>query len=144
MTEEEPTVLTRYRVTWSRSGSEETKTTESVVDSEDLSRPGDADELNLVVRRNIANAYLPLGPRMPDPENVVIHDLIPLCNCEPYPSPESCTYATYKGNRFYLTAADRPGYETIRDHHREKVLGTVCITLSVELLTLVQQKYGHQ
>ncbi|WP_411087856.1 hypothetical protein [Streptomyces sp. 061-3] len=135
-------VLTRYRLTWSRAdGTGKERTVECFVDSADLARPGDMDELKLVVRKILANRYLPIGDM--NPENVLLQDLMPICNCED-PSPGKCSYAEHRGHRFYLASSSRPGYEVVMDHHREKMLGTVCISLSVEFLTLVQMKHGHQ
>lgn len=107
-----------------------------------MTRSDDAEQLNGLLRKMLAIRHLPSGYVVPD--NIVLQDVVPLCNCEPYPSPENCTFAEYKGNRFYLNASSQPGYEVVRDHHREKVLGNVCHTLSVEFLTLIRRKYSHQ
>ncbi|WP_329271796.1 hypothetical protein [Streptomyces sp. NBC_01451] len=143
-TEVTASVLTRYRVTWSRAeGDGELRDTECIVDSADLKRPGDEDELTLVLRKILANAHMPIGEMRP--ENVALHTYLPICNCEPYPSPENCSFAEHRGQRFYLTASiARPGHEVIHDRYRHKILGVVCNTLSVEFLTLVQKKYEHQ
>ncbi|MFB7917041.1 hypothetical protein [Streptomyces sp. NPDC056061] len=136
-------VLTRYRLTWSRAdGTGKEQTVERFVDSADLTRPGDMDELKQVIRRMLAIAYLPTGEAQP--ENVHLQDVMPICNCDD-PSPGNCAFAEYGGHRFYLGPAGvGGGYEAIRDRHDDSVLGVVRNTLSVEFLTLVQHRCGHQ
>ncbi|MET9360449.1 hypothetical protein ABZX93_06025 [Streptomyces sp. NPDC006632] len=133
--------LTSYRVTWEQKGIDKSHTETCIVDSDDMTRPGDPEQRNGLLRKMLAIRYLPTGYAVPD--NVVLQDVVPVCNCEPYPG-QDCAFAYHGGERFYLTASSQPGYEVIRDHHREKVLGNVCHTLSVEFLTLVREKYGHQ
>ena len=141
MSETTTSLLTSYRVTWEQKGIDKSHTETCIVDSDDMTRPGDKEQLHGLLRRMLAIRYLPTGYAVPD--NVVLQDVVPVCNCAPYPG-EQCAFAYHGGERFYLTASSQPGYEVIRDHHREKVLGNVCHTLSVEFLTLVREKYGHQ
>ncbi|MFD7537451.1 hypothetical protein [Streptomyces sp. NPDC059819] len=49
-----------------------------------------------------------------------------------------------QGERFYLVASARHGYETVCDRHGDDVLGIVRNSLSVEFLTMVREKYSHQ
>lgn len=134
-------LLTSYRVTWEQKGIEKSYTEVCIVDSDDMTRPGDPEQLHALLRRMLAIRHLPIGYSVPD--NVVLQDVIPLCNCEPYPG-ESCAWSEHKGERFRLETSARPGYEVIVDRHGDDVLGTVRHTLSVEFLTLVREKYGHQ
>lgn len=135
-------LLVAYRVSWEHTGKNLPGSTATVVVDETELRSGDWDARLHTMRRMLANRYLPIGDM--DPENVTILDAHPLCNCEPYPIPKNCTYAEHKGHRFHITSSTKSGYEVIRDRHRDKILGTVGIGLSVEFLTLVQRKYGHQ
>ncbi|MEV6309924.1 hypothetical protein AB0M10_15165 [Streptomyces sp. NPDC051840] len=132
-----------YRVSWEITGRNlPSRTTTLILDEAQIARFSDWDERLHAMRRMIANKYLPIGEM--DPGNVTILDAHPLCNCAPFPDPKNCAYAEDKGHRFHLTRSSKPGYEVIHDRHRSKILGTVDIGLSVELLTLVQRKYGHQ
>ncbi|MFJ4739140.1 hypothetical protein [Streptomyces sp. NPDC088775] len=135
-------LLTSYRVTWNAKGEDQSHTEVRVVDSDDMTRPGDQEQLYGLLRRTLAIRHLPTGHVVPD--NIVLQDVMPICNCEPYPG-ENCTWAEHKGHRFYLGPAGvGGGYEAIRDRHDDSVLGVVRNTLSVEFLTLVREKYGHQ
>ncbi|WP_030894332.1 hypothetical protein [Streptomyces sp. NRRL F-5053] len=134
-------VLTSYRVTWSQKGQDKAHTTTCIVDSDDMTRPGDSEQRDELLRKTLAIRHLPTGQVVPD--NIVLHDVVPVCNCEPYPG-QDCAWAEHEGHRFHLETAARPGYEVIHDRHHDHVLGTVLSTLSVEFLTLVREKYGHQ
>ncbi|MFI1408852.1 hypothetical protein ACH4Y0_02765 [Streptomyces sp. NPDC020707] len=117
-------LLTSYRVCWVQKGDDTSRTDTCVIDSNDMTRPGDLEQRNALLR--------------------VLEDVIPLCNCEPFPGAD-CTWAKHKGERFYLaTSASRQGFESIWDRHHDAYLGSVHSTLSVEVLTLVREKYGHQ
>lgn len=133
--------LTSYRVTWTPKGKDEPHTERCLVSSEDMTRPGDPEQRDELLRKMLGIRFLPLGTT--DPDNVVLLDVVPLCNCEPYPS-EECAYAEHGGNRFFLRKSAKDGYETINDRHGDKLLGMVLNTLSVEFLTLIRQRYGHQ
>lgn len=139
--DESTSVLTSYRVTWEQKGNDKSHTETCIVDSDDLTRPGDPEQLHGLLRRMLAIRHLPRGEVVPD--NIVLQDVVPLCNCEPYPG-QDCTWAEHKGHRFHLETSARPGYEVIVDRHGNDMLGTVRHTLSVEFLTLVREKYGHQ
>ncbi len=79
-----------------------------------------------------------------EPENITLFSIQPLCNCENPELRSTCDFAEHKGVRFYLTASAHKGFEAVHDRHGDRLLGTVSITLSVEFLTLVREKYGHQ
>ncbi|MEW1922198.1 hypothetical protein [Streptomyces sp. NPDC088360] len=134
-------VLTSYRVTWEQKGSTTSRTETCLVDSDDMTRPGDPEQLHGLLRQMLAIRYLPIGQVVP--ANIVLQDVVPVCNCEPHPG-ESCAWAEHKGHRFYLQTSARPGYEVIIDRHDNEILGTVRNTLSVEFLTMVRQRYSHQ
>ncbi|MET8342522.1 hypothetical protein [Streptomyces microflavus] len=140
MSETDTSLLTSYRVTWEQKGIDKSHTEVCIVDSDDMTRPGDKEQLHGLLRKMLAIRHLPIGQGVPD--NIVLQDVVPVCNCEPYPG-EDCAFAEH-GDRFYLTSSSQPGYEVIRDHHREQVLGNVHNTLSVDFLTLVRERYGHQ
>ncbi|MFD9815197.1 hypothetical protein [Streptomyces sp. NPDC059080] len=138
---EQESLLTSYRVTWARKGQEQSRTETCIVDSNDMTRPGDPEQLRALLRKMLAVRHLPIGQVVPD--NIVLQDVVPVCNCDPYPG-QDCAWAEHKGERFHLETSTRPGYEVIADRHGDDVLGTVRNTLSVEFLALVREKYGHQ
>lgn len=142
MSETTTSLLTSYRVTWEQKGNDKSHTETCIVDSADMTRPGDPEQLHGLLRRMLAIRHLPFGAVVPD--NIVLQDVVPLCNCEPYPG-QDCAWAEHQGHRFYLGPAGvGGGYEAIRDRHDDSVLGVVRNILSVEFLTLVREKYGHQ
>ena len=135
-------VLTSYRVSWMQKGTDRSRATTCIVNSDDMTRPGDPEQLNALLRKMLAIRYLPIGQVVPD--NIVLEMVDPICNCEPYPG-ENCTYAEHRGERFYLTTSIAfTGCEVIHDRHRDTILGIVHNTLSVEFLTMVRKKYQHQ
>ncbi|MEU1552216.1 hypothetical protein ABZ517_05765 [Streptomyces scabiei] len=135
-------LLTSYRVTWTLKGEEDKHhTVTCIVDSDYLTRPGDPEQLNAHLRKMICIRHLPIGQI---PDNIVLVMVDPVCNCAPFPG-EQCVYADYKGERFHLTTSEAfPLMEVVRDRHRDKTVGIVSISESVEFLTLVRGKYGHQ
>ncbi|NIY68106.1 hypothetical protein [Streptomyces malaysiensis] len=134
-------VRTRYAVTWRwTEHPDAVRNAMCIVDSAEMTRPGDPEQRDQLIRVQLANS-LPIGQ---GPETVILDMLDPICNCEPHPEPVNCRYATHSGRRFYLASTSNNGYESIIDRHGDKVLGTVSHTLSVEILTLVREKYGHQ
>ena len=141
MSETTTSLLTSYRVTWEQKGNDKSHTETCIVDSGNMTRPGDQEQLDGLLRKMLAIQHLPIGQTMPD--NIVLQAVVPVCNCEPYPG-QDCAWAGHKGERFYLEAAARSGYEVIRDRHGDDILGTVRNILSVEFLTLVREKYGHR
>ncbi|MFF1693065.1 hypothetical protein ACFVXC_05485 [Streptomyces sp. NPDC058257] len=135
-------LLTSYRVTWEQKGIEKSHTEVCIVDDNDMTRPGDKEQLHGLLRRMLAIRHLPIGYSVP--ENVVLQDVIPLCNCEPYPG-ENCAWAEHKGERFYMTTSQTfPQCEVIHDRHRNKIVGIVSIGFSVKFLTMVREELGHQ
>ncbi|MEV1083456.1 hypothetical protein AB0I98_35450 [Streptomyces sp. NPDC050211] len=141
-TENETAVRTAYRVTWKRDSTDKSHTETCVVHTSQLRRPGDTKERDGILRQMLALRWLPIGQMQP--ENIVLLDVQPWCNCEPEPI-RDCAYKQDGGKRFSLSASHgRPGFEVITDRHSNEVLGIVHNTLSVEFLTLVRSKYGHQ
>ncbi|MEV5264759.1 hypothetical protein [Streptomyces werraensis] len=136
-----PAPLTSFRVTWQQKGNEQSRTETCIVNADDMTRPGDPEQRNDLIRRMLAIRYLPIGYSIP--ENIVLLDVQPICNCEPYPG-EDCAYAHHGGERFFLTTAREPGFEWITDRHDNKAVGLVLNTLSVDFLTVVRNRYGHQ
>ncbi|WNI17683.1 hypothetical protein [Actinacidiphila sp. ITFR-21] len=140
--EREPeSIVTSYRVTWAQKGSDKSRTEECVVDSNDMTRFGDLEQRNGLLRRMLAIRRLPIGQAVPD--DIVLQDVIPICNCGPYPG-EDCAFAEHRGQRFSLRTSSDAGFEIIHDQHDDTTLGVVHNTLSVDFLTLVREKYGHQ
>lgn len=135
-------MLARYRVTWTRTGTDSPRTTECIVDFKGMTRPGDPEQRDEMLRKMLGLRHLPIGHT--GPENVQLLDVQPLCNCGPYPSPENCAYREHRGERFFLATAREPGFEWVTDRHDDKALGMVNIALSVDFLTLVRNRYGHQ
>ncbi|MFC9755149.1 hypothetical protein [Streptomyces sp. NPDC056921] len=138
---EQESILTSYRVTWAQKGKDQSRTEICIVDSGDMARPDDPEQLNELLRRMLANRHLPIGQG--SSSNIVLHDVIPVCNCEPHPG-ENCAWAEHGGYRFRLAPSTIAGFEAIHDRHGNKILGAVNNTLSVAFLTLVRQKYSHQ
>ncbi|MGW1261262.1 hypothetical protein ACWD7Y_04775 [Streptomyces drozdowiczii] len=135
-------LLTSYRVTWAQKGIDTSHTEVCIVDSDDMTRPGDPEQLHALLRRMLAIRHLPIGYAVPD--NVVLQDVAPLCNCEPYPG-ENCAWAEHKGERFYLTTSQAyAGSEVIHDRHNNRIVGIVSIGYSVKFLTMVREEVGHQ
>lgn len=139
--EPEESGFTRYRVTWTLTGTDKPRTTYHRIYDRDRKRPSDPGERDALLRQLIADA-LPLTTKKRW-ENVTLLDVVPLCNCSPH-SGENCAYAGYGGERFSLVPATVAGWEAIRDRHGDEILGAVHSTLSVEFLTLVRNKYDHQ
>ncbi|MFF4699883.1 hypothetical protein [Streptomyces chattanoogensis] len=138
--EETGSVLTRYRVTWTPKGRDEPRTNTSVVDSAEMTRPGDPEQRDQLLRIQLWSR-LADGPSGSD--SIVLLDVVPLCNCGPYPEPANCLYAEHKGVRFHLVSTEAE-FEVIGDRHGDKTLGIVHNTLSVQFLTLSREQYGHQ
>lgn len=136
-----PAALTSFRVTWQQKGTDRPHTTTCIVNADDMTRPGDPEQRNDLIRRMLAIRHLPIGYCIP--ENVVLLDVQPVCNCEPYPG-EDCRYAQQGGDRFYLTPSRKPNFETIMDNADDQPVGYVLNTLSVDFLTMVRHRYGHQ
>lgn len=133
----------RWQATWSPTGSENPLHTEHcLVDGSALKRPGDRDELNTFLRTLLAATYLPAGEKRP--EHITLHDVQPVCNCEPRPIKETCAFRQFRGERFYLTTSTvQQGFQDIRDRHDNTILGTVRHALSVQFLTAVRDHYHH-
>jgi hypothetical protein len=137
-----PSLLASYRVTWKQKGNGTSRTETCIVDSDDMTRPGDPEQLHDLLRKTLALKHLPIGQIVPD--NVVLQDAIPVCNCEPYPGVQ-CSFAQHKGERFYLTTSGAvAGCDVIHDRHTGRVVGIVAAGYSVRFLTMVRQEAGHQ
>jgi hypothetical protein len=132
-------VRTRFRVTWTRKGQDKPRTENCIVSDEYMTRPGDEQQRNDLIRRILANAYLPIGEM--DPDNIVLLDVEPVCNCDDL---NNCTYSAHGGQRFALYSSPEPHMEWITDHHDSTAMALVRNTLSVEVLTLIRRKYSHQ
>ena len=130
-----------YRVTWQQPGADTPRTTKCLINAADLSRPGDVAQRNERLRKMIAIRHLPHG--LTEADNVVLLDVIPLCNCMTYPN-GPCEFAEYGGMRFRLLPSTPANFEAIHDRHGDAILGRVHNTLSVEFLTMVREKYSHQ
>ncbi|MGW3153783.1 hypothetical protein [Streptomyces sp. NPDC001089] len=139
-TEEAEEGRTLYRVTWTLKGTDKPRTQDCILDDADRTRPSDLTQRDFLLRKMIAlRSTVSMNP-----DDVVLMDVVPLCNCGPRPG-RDCVYAEHRGQRFFLTTSvSRPGFENVHDRHGQALLGTVSNTLSVELLTLVQNKYDHQ
>ncbi|PNE43398.1 hypothetical protein [Streptomyces noursei] len=133
--------LSSYSVTWSLKGKDQSSTETCIVDSDQMSRPSDQEQLRGLLRRMLAILHLPIGQVVPD--NIVLLDVVPICNCAPFPG-ERCRYTEHNGYRFGLESSAHSGFEAIHDRADGRVLAVVTNTLSVEILTLVREKYGHQ
>ncbi|WP_434598161.1 hypothetical protein [Streptomyces sp. A5-4] len=80
-----------------------------------------------------------------EPENITLQDVVPVCNCENSELSSLCDFAEDGGYRFHLeTSNSYAGCEIVQDRASGRILGIVSNTLSVEFLTLVREKYGHQ
>ncbi|ANZ13348.1 hypothetical protein ACH4YO_40595 [Streptomyces noursei] len=141
-TEEAGSVLTKYAVNWhSKERPDIVRRTRSIVDSADMTRPGDPEQRDQIIRVQLAS-LLPIGQ---GPGDVILDTVDPICNCEPFPESANCLYREYQGRRFYLSASiAKRGHEVIHDRHGDKILGVVHNTLSVKFLTMVREEYGHQ
>ncbi|MFJ4686529.1 hypothetical protein [Streptomyces sp. NPDC088789] len=141
--QEASSVRTRYRVTWVRTGNDTPRTDACLVDSAEMTRPGDPQQRDHLIRLQLAKDWLPLGEM--DPQNVTLSSVQPVCNCENPELLSTCDFATHQGVRFYLTTSQTyAGCEVIHDRHNDKIIGIVSITESVEFLTQIREKYGHQ
>jgi hypothetical protein len=142
-TEAPPEALTRYRVTWTLKGEDKPRTREYVMNLSRMRRPSDRKELEEMLQIRISLRDLPPGG--PSYDDVVLLDVMPLCNCEPQPTKENCAFRDHGGYRFYLTTSVAyAGFEVIRDRHDDTILGTVHAAHSVEFLTSMRNKYDHQ
>lgn len=138
----EPTSVTSYRVSWAEKGNDQSHTDTCLVDSDDMTRPGDREQRNDLLRRMLAIRHLPVGRTVPD--NIVLQDVNPMCNCAPFPGAE-CAYAEFRGERFFLrSSSSQMGCEVITDRHDGRMLAIASTTLSVEILTMIREKYEHQ
>jgi hypothetical protein len=139
--EESGPLLTSYRVSWMQKGTDKSRTDTCIVDSDDLTRPGDPEQLRAHLRKMLAIRHLPIGQAVPD--NIVLEVVDPICNCEPFPG-DNCAFAEHGGERFFLATAKEHGFEWVTDRHDNRALGLVLNTLSVDFLTMVRARYGHK
>ncbi|AZM47859.1 hypothetical protein DMB38_20540 [Streptomyces sp. WAC 06738] len=141
--EEEVSVRTRYAVSWQWTGRPgQTRRSTCIVDSAQMTRPGDPEQRDQLIRTTLSKSSLPLDQ---GPENVILDMVVVLCNCEPLPTRQHCVYREHQGQRFYMTSSQTYAHmEVIHDRHRDRIIGIVSITESVAFLTQVREKYGHQ
>ncbi len=130
-----------YRVTWKEPGADTSRTTRCLIDAAHLSRPGDVEQRNELLRKMIAIRHLPRG--LAEADRIVLLDVLPICNCMTYPN-GPCQFAEYGGTRFRLLPSTPANFEALHDRHDDQIMGRVHNTLSVEFLTMVREKYSHQ
>lgn len=142
-TEEAESVRTKYSVNWHwRERPDVVRRTCPIVDSADMTRSGDPEQRDQIIRVQLAN-LLPIGQGSAD---VILDTVTPICNCQPFPESANCRYREHKGWRFYLTTSEMfSDCKVIHDRgNSHKILGIVNNAFSVEFLTLVRERYRHQ
>jgi hypothetical protein len=126
-TEEETSVRTRYRVTWQRTGTEESRTEDCIVDSAQMTRPGDPEQREQLLRTMLAKRSMPIGQM--EPESITLQDVVPVCNCENSELSSLCDFAQDGGHRFHLeTSNSYAGCEIVQDRASDRILGIVSNT----------------